>query len=50
LNTPEGKAAIQTNGVGYEQDYEAFERDPVNFGTPRLIRLGLKVNFSSLNL
>jgi outer membrane receptor protein involved in Fe transport len=44
LNTDEGRAAIQSNGEGYRQDYESLERDPVNFGIPRLIRLGLKVN------
>jgi outer membrane receptor protein involved in Fe transport len=44
LNTPEGQASIQSNGEGYRQDYESLERDPVNFGIPRLIRLGLKVN------
>jgi len=44
LNTPDGQAAIQSNGEGYRQDYESLERDPINFGIPRLIRLGLKVN------
>ncbi|MCH7964326.1 MAG: hypothetical protein IH852_10370, partial [Bacteroidetes bacterium] len=44
LNTAEGRAAIQSNGEGYRQDYESLERDPVNFGIPHLIRLGLKVN------
>jgi len=44
LNTPDGRAAIQSNGEGFRQDYESLERDPVNFGIPRLIRLGLKVN------
>jgi len=44
LSTPEGKATIQSNGIGFKQDYEALERDPANFGIPRLIRLGLKVN------
>ncbi|RKY91633.1 MAG: hypothetical protein DRQ01_07410, partial [Ignavibacteriae bacterium] len=44
LNTPEGKATIQANGEGFKQDYEALERQPGNFGIPRLIRLGLKVN------
>jgi len=44
LNTDEGKATIQANGEGYRQDYESLERDPINFGIPRLIRLGLKVN------
>jgi len=44
LNTAEGRAAILSNGEGYSQDYESLERDPINFGIPRLIRLGLKVN------
>jgi len=44
LNTSDGQAAIQSNGEGFRQDYESLERDPVNFGIPRLIRLGLKVN------
>ncbi len=44
LNTEEGIAAIESNGEGYRQDYESLERDPGNFGIPRLIRLGLKVN------
>jgi len=46
LNTDEGRAAIESNGEGYRQDYESLERDPGNFGIPRLIRLGLKVNLS----
>ena len=46
LNTAEGRAAILSNGEGYKQDYESLERDPVNFGIPRVIRLGLKVNLS----
>jgi hypothetical protein len=44
LNTAEGRAAILSNGEGYRQDYESLERDPINFGIPRVIRLGLKVN------
>lgn len=54
LNTPDGQAAIQSaeiqqgTGEGYRQDYQALERNPGNFGIPRLIRLGLKVNFSNL--
>ncbi|MCH7516311.1 MAG: TonB-dependent receptor [Bacteroidetes bacterium] len=44
LNTPDGQAAIQSNGEGFRQDYESLERDPDNFGIPLLIRLGLKVN------
>jgi len=51
LNTAEGRAAIlsaenseTSSGEGYRQDYESLERDPINFGIPRVIRLGLKVN------
>ena len=44
LNTAEGRASILSNGEGYRQDYESLERDPINFGIPRVIRLGLKVN------
>ena len=44
LNTAEGRAAILSNGEGFRQDYESLERDPVKFGIPRVIRLGLKVN------
>ena len=46
LNTAEGQAAIESalNPESFKQDYESLERDPVNFGIPLLIRLGLKVN------
>ncbi|MGB5849578.1 MAG: carboxypeptidase-like regulatory domain-containing protein [Ignavibacteriaceae bacterium] len=51
LNTPEGRAATQNNrnltGTdGFSQDYQSLERDPRNFGIPRLIKLGLKLNFA----
>ncbi len=48
LNTQNGRNASITNGEGYVKDYEALERDPGNFGTPRQIRLGLKMNFGNL--
>lgn len=48
LNTQNGKNAAITNGEGYVEDYKALERDPVNFGIPRQIRLGLKMNFGNL--
>lgn len=48
LDTEAGQAVIQSNGEGYRQDYIALERDPGNFGIPRLIRLGVKVNFGNL--
>lgn len=47
LNTDEGKAIIANLGEGYRQDYESLEKNPANFGIPRMIRLGLKVNFST---
>lgn len=46
LNTPSGRAAVANNGEGFAQDYRSLERNPGNFGIPRLIRLGLKLNFS----
>jgi outer membrane receptor protein involved in Fe transport len=50
LNTEEGKAIIANVGEGYAQDYHSLEMNPANFGIPRTIRLGLKVNFSTLPL
>ncbi|NWF90894.1 MAG: carboxypeptidase-like regulatory domain-containing protein [Ignavibacteriaceae bacterium] len=50
LNTEEGKAIIANVGEGYAQDYQSYERNPANFGIPRTIRLGLKINFSTLPL
>ena len=49
LNTDEGRAISLTRGQNYVQDYRALERDPANFGIPRLIRLGLKVNLSDIS-
>jgi len=48
LNTENGKKLAIQNGEGWVQDYMSLERDPGNFGIPRLIKLGLKVNFASL--
>jgi hypothetical protein len=48
LLTQEGRNASANNGEGYVKDYEALERDPGNFGLPRQIRLGLKMNFGNL--
>ena len=45
LNTPEGQQAIRANGEGYADDYTALERNPDNYGLPRTIRLGLRVEF-----
>lgn len=33
----------------YQSDYELLEKNPSNWGIPRQIRLGLKVNFSGIN-
>jgi hypothetical protein len=48
LNTPEGRATAQQSGEGYVQDYTSYENNPGNYGIPRLIRLGLKVDISGL--
>jgi len=48
LNTEKGKARIATGGEAYAQDYKSLERNPGNFGIPRQIRLGVKVNFSNI--
>ncbi len=48
LSTEEGKKLARQNGEAWVQDYESLERDPANFGIPRLIKLGLKVNFAGL--
>ena len=48
LNTPEGRATAQQSGEGYVQDYMSYEENPNNYGIPRLIRLGLKVDISGL--
>ena len=50
LNTEEGKAIATNLGEGYEQDYKSLEVNPGNFGIPRTIRLGLKINFSTIPL
>ncbi len=48
LNTTEAQATAQQLGEGYVQDYTSYERNPNNYGIPRLIRLGLKVDISNL--
>ena len=48
LNTEQGKKLSIQNGEAWVQDYNSLEQDPTNFGIPRLIRLGLKINFASL--
>ncbi len=51
LNTTAGQTTAannfnQTGSDGYAQDYQSLERDPRNFGIPRQIILGLKVDFA----
>jgi len=50
LSSPEGKKLVQDRGLGFAYDYESLERNPFNFGIPRLIKVGLKVNFSGIQL
>ncbi len=49
LNDPDAQALIQSTGEGYIKDYQTLEKDPQNFGIPRLIKLGLKLNFDRIN-
>jgi outer membrane receptor for ferrienterochelin and colicin len=48
LNDPAAQGTIQQQGEGYVRDYQTLEKDPRNFGVPRLIRLGLKINFDRI--
>ncbi len=48
LNDPDAQGTIQQIGEGYVKDYETMEKDPQNFGIPRLIKLGLKLNFDRI--
>ncbi|MGB5530736.1 MAG: TonB-dependent receptor, partial [Ignavibacteriaceae bacterium] len=50
LNTAEGQLIAERNGQGYVDDYQSLERDPDNFGIPRMIRLGLKLNLTNIGL
>lgn len=36
-------------GKNFMEDYKSLERTPFNFGIPRLIKLGFKVNFSNIS-
>ena len=38
----------QANGSDSTNDYMSLEKDPHNLSMPRLIKLSLKVNFTSL--
>lgn len=48
LETAEGQAAAESSPVPefFRSDFRAYEKTPSNFGVPRQIRLGLKVNFT----
>ncbi|GMR24823.1 MAG: hypothetical protein BMS9Abin39_0091 [Ignavibacteria bacterium] len=46
LQTDVGKQLVEQNGPDWESDYKSLELDPNNFGIPRLIKLGVQVNFS----
>ncbi|NOQ97945.1 MAG: TonB-dependent receptor plug domain-containing protein [Calditrichae bacterium] len=50
IKTPEGEQRLRVeeskgNGEAFLSDLEAVERDPANYGIPRLIRLGIKMHF-----
>ncbi len=49
LTSKEGMALAKQRGPSYVSDYTALERDPTNYGIPRLIKLGLRVNFAGLS-
>ncbi len=50
LKTAKGQAVLNSQKYPeyYQADYETLERNPNNFGIPRQIKLGLKVNFSGI--
>jgi hypothetical protein len=48
LSTEEGQKLSKQNGEDWVNDYMSLERNPSNFGIPRLIKLGIKVNFAAL--
>jgi hypothetical protein len=50
LNTIEGRAVVASrpDPEAYRADYETLERDPVNFGIPRTIRVGMNLNLSNV--
>ncbi|HRP92404.1 MAG: carboxypeptidase-like regulatory domain-containing protein [Ignavibacteriaceae bacterium] len=50
LTTPGGMATSELQGEGFVQDYKSLENNPANFGIPRLIKLGFKLNFSNISL
>jgi hypothetical protein len=48
LNDPQAQGTVQNQGEKYVRDYQTLEKDPRNFGIPRLIKLGLKMNFDRI--
>ena len=52
LNTQEAQVKIASSKTPswWVEDYKSLERNPMNYGIPRLIKLGLKVNFSNIHL
>lgn len=52
LNTQEAQKKIASSKTPdwWKEDYKSLERNPYNFGIPRLIKLGVKVNFSNILL
>jgi len=51
LNTAQGRKFRNEHPYPqlFEYDYKSLEMNPFNFGIPRLIKLGLKVNFSNIS-
>jgi outer membrane receptor protein involved in Fe transport len=49
LNDPDSQGTQEAVGPGYAKDYATLEKDPRNFGIPRLIKLGLKLNFDRIS-
>jgi len=50
LETREGQSYANStaDAEGFKADYRSLELNPFNFGIPRQIKLGLKVNFSKI--
>jgi outer membrane receptor protein involved in Fe transport len=50
LNTPNGRTYVEStpNPEKFKQDYQSLERNPFNFGIPRTIKVGFKVNFTNI--
>lgn len=48
LNNRNRLTELGLNPNGFQQDFQSLERNPANFGIPRLIKLGLKINFSNI--